>query len=691
MPMRQPVLRRVNNYLRDPKAGQRDINLEVAAAGRGKYLANAVSKGMMQLGETLAQAEAQALATDALMDIKTELAVAEWNAKGLSLTRTQSFTDPSSGTIKTREIPTHKDLVPTYDRATKGIIESAANRLPLAVRNQFRAQALSLGAASRVRVANIAIQKQIEYGRGVIHASLQKATRPEVVEEIINSAQAQLYFKATALDTMYKEKMNGLAVRDYATEIMLAANSGPAARGELQLLKARVQNGLIRVPLTNSLGEILYTTNEDGKTVARMTDGIDPLHEFLTGEQLLQLHRKIEAIEVAMDKKVRDTQEKEINHVLNDITATRGDLHNASDAILKRYAAYGYGGMKKDGTSFTPPTNWEDIIRNMTREGSFSILEASDITALMARVKAAREGDIVDPEQYSEILDHLEEYADKEGRDRIRRTAGLSESWIRDLEEKSRKMERAGENWWESKNPFGPEGYIAIRRLKEHFRIVETPERGAFAAFTDPEKASEVMALYAKLSRQLHDEMLAIEDGSIKPEAALKWVNEKIAKDIKSGALGDGDDDKTRGISTGGAAATIEQSGAPDEPSTTTVTHEGTNVGSTKQTNAQRTAHEKWLRTEAAKDEEGNAWTPPKVTALPDGPLRRALTVVLSAHGVVIPPAAQKPEVKTKSLGDATASSSTGREVRPRLGIWPPSELPKNPWDLGYHYRLRGQ
>jgi hypothetical protein len=684
MPTRQPVLRRVNNYLRDPKAGQRDMNLEVAAAGRGKYLANAVSKGMMQLGETLAQAEAQALATDALMDYRKELTVAEYNAQGLPFTRTESHVDPSSGSIKEREVATHKDLVPTFDKATKGIIDSYIGRLPLAVRNQVRGQMLNLGAAARDRVVNMAIKKQMQFGQHTVFSSIQKAESPEAVEGLINSANARLYFSAIQLNTMYEEKMGELAIRGSATRIVLAANSGVAARGHLQEEKERVIDGSIRVQLTNSLGEVVYTTDDKGRTVALMTDGIDPLHKFLTGEQILQLHSKIKAIEVAMDKKVRDTQEDEINHVLNDITATRGDLHNASDPILKRYAAYGSGGMKPDGTSFEPPSNWEDIIRNMAREGSHSILEGSDITALMARVKAAREGDIVDPEQYSKILEHLEEYATKEGRDKIRRTVGLGELAIRDLQDKSRKMERAGENWWESNNPFGNRGSIAITALKGHFDLIETPDSGVFAKFSTKEKASAVHQAYQTLLKELHDHVDGIGDARLKPEAALKWVYEKIDEDNKAG----------RPLATGGKARSVsattitEPSDAPDAPAATTVDDDGTiNVASPKQTNAQKTAHETWLRTQAAKDEEGNAWTKPKVTALPAGALRDGLAVVLEAHGIVIPPAAQKPEVQTKSLGDTSAGSSTVREVRPRTGIWPPSELPSNPFALGYHLR----
>jgi hypothetical protein len=249
-------------------------------------------------------------------------------------------------------------------------------------------------------------------------------------------------------------------------------------------------------------------------------------------------------------------------------------------------------------------------------------------------------------------------------------------------------MERAGENWWEKSNPFGNRGHIAVTALKGHFDLVESAPTGFFKDFAAREKASAVHQAYQTLLRELHDYVDGIDDARLKPEKALEWVYEQIDKDNKAG----------RPLATGGKARSVsattitEPSDAPDAPAETTVGDDGTiNVASPKQTNAQKTAHEKWQKTEAAKDEEGNAWTPKKVEALPGGALRDGLAVVLEAHGIVIPPAAQKPEVKTKSLGDATASSSTGREVRPRLGIWPPSELPDNPWDLGYHYRLRGQ
>ena len=55
--MRKPLLRDERNYMRDPRSGQRDINLEVAAAGANAKVFNAISTGMMQLHNTLAAAE----------------------------------------------------------------------------------------------------------------------------------------------------------------------------------------------------------------------------------------------------------------------------------------------------------------------------------------------------------------------------------------------------------------------------------------------------------------------------------------------------------------------------------------------------------------------------------------------------------------------------------------------------------
>ena len=673
MPMRQPVLRNVSNYLRDPKAGQRDMNLEVAAAGRGKYLANAISKGMMELGETLAAAEASALATNELMDFKTQLAVAEVNAKGRPLTRTQSYLDPSSGSNKTREIATHQNLVPTFDEATKGIIDSASNRLPLAVRNQFRAQALNLGAAARDRVVNMAIKKQIEFGKHTIFSAIRKANTQADVEKEINSAHAQLYFSATELNTIYEEKMKELAIRDYATQIVLAANSGPGARGNLRAIQERVIDGTIQVQVTNKLGEVLYEFNAKGELVPQTTAGTDPLHRFLGGENILKLHNKIVAIGKEMDAVSEKAREDEVNMILNDITATAGNFSNASEAMQKRYK-------NKDGT-WKFGNNWSDIIQYMVDGSSASILEGSDITTLMARLKAAREGDIVQPVVYGDILENLEQYATKEGRDLIRRMNGLDINQIQDLQERSRNMERAGENWWEKDNPFNNRGHIAVMALKGHFDLVETPDSGVFAKFSTKEKASAVHQAYQTLLRELHDYVDSIDDVRLKPEKALEWVYEKIDEDNKAGRpLATGGQTKKAGGKAGGSTGTSMD----DSPKVTITTPEGTTVGSSTQTTAQSDAKKVWDKTPGAKDEQGNVWTPAKVAALPAGPKRDGLAVVLEAHGIVIPPAIQQ---KSKGLIEEKKPDNPNL---PRWGIWPPSELPSNPFDLGYHYRIRG-
>jgi hypothetical protein len=655
MPMRQPVLRNVSNYLRDPRAGQRDMNLEVAAAGRGKHLAKALGDGLMQLGETLAQAEAQALGTDALMDYKKELSVATYNAKGIPLTRTQTYLDAASGKVKSREIPRHNDLLKTFDKATKGMVESYIGRLPLAVRNQVRAQMLSLGASARDQVVNIAIKKRIEYGKHIVLRAVTNAETAGDVEGIINSPNAQLYLSATELNTIYNDKMGELAIRDYASKIVLAASSGDAARGNLAVMEARLNTGLIPVKVTDESGAVKYRVDDNGDFVALTKPGIDPLHRFLSGENILSMHSKIKAIGEEMDAVSEKARESEVNGVMNDITATAGDFANASEEVQKRYAEFG--------------NNWSDIIQYMVDGGSASILEASDITTLMARLQAAREGDIVVPQNYGKVLENLEQYATRYGRRMIRNMPGLNQEQIQDLEEKSRNMERAGENWWESKNPFGNKGFIAAKRLKDHFGIVETPDSGVFAKFSTKEKGSAVQQAYNTLLRELHDHVDGIDDARLKPEKALEWVNEQIDKDIKAGYP----------LATGGKAKkTAGTSGAStdDDPKITITRPEGTSAGSKTQTKAQSDAEEEFNKSPGSKDDNGNVITAAIVAEMPAGPKRTALIKVLGEFGHTVVPVVVATEPEEKKPDNPNL---------PRWGIWPPSQLPTNPFYIWYH------
>jgi hypothetical protein len=647
MPMRQPVMRNVSNYLRDPKAGQRDMNLEVAAAGRGKHLANAVSNGMMQLGETLAQAEAQALGTDALMDYKKELAVATYNAKGIPLTRTQTYLDASSGKAKSREVPTHNDLIKTFDKATKGIVESYIGRLPLAVRNQVRAQMLSLGASARDQVVNMAIKKRIEYGRHVVLRAVTNAESPGDVEGIINSPNAQLYLSATELNTIYKEKMGELAIRDYASKIVLAASSGDAARGNLAVMEERLNTGLIDEKVTDESGAVKYTVDDNGNFVALTKPGIDPLHRFLSGENILSMHSKIKAIGTAMDAASEKARESEVNGVMNDITATAGDFSKASEEVQKRYAEFG--------------NNWSDIIKHMVDDGSDSILEGSDITALLARIKAARDGDIAQPVIYGDVLENLEQYATKDGRDEIGKMQGLTMKQIQDLKARSRKMERAGENWWEKDNPFNNRGHIAVTALKGHFGIVETPDSGVFAKFSTKEKASAVHQAYQTLLRELHDHVDGIDDVRLKPGEALKWVYEKIDEDNLAG----------RPLATGGKAKKTAETPSASTDDSPEITNTQPGV---RQTTAQSDAEKEFHKTPGSKDKSGNVYTAAKVAEMPPGPKRNALVEVMKEHGHNVVPVV----VATES-----GEKETPNPLRPvgwGITIWPPSMLPTTPW-----------
>ena len=128
-PERRAALRDPKKYMSDPRAGQRNMQLEVQAVLDQAKPITALAKGMTQIGETFAKADAEEQLTTANLNLRTEVEQMLANMKAMPVAREQSEIDGYTGQVNTTLQPVHKtsyqsfnaSLLNVRDRLSKGM------------------------------------------------------------------------------------------------------------------------------------------------------------------------------------------------------------------------------------------------------------------------------------------------------------------------------------------------------------------------------------------------------------------------------------------------------------------------------------------------------------------------------------------------------------------------------------------
>ena len=115
----QPAMRSTPQYneskfLSNPRAGQRNMQLEVQAVLDQAKPITAMATGMAQIGETLAKADAEEQLTTANLNLRTEVESILADMKAMPIARQSSEINPLTGQVSTTLQPVHETSYKSY-------------------------------------------------------------------------------------------------------------------------------------------------------------------------------------------------------------------------------------------------------------------------------------------------------------------------------------------------------------------------------------------------------------------------------------------------------------------------------------------------------------------------------------------------------------------------------------------------
>ena len=279
----RPVLG--ETYLQNPRAGFDDINLAVAAAGSGKYLASAVSKGLQDIGNTLATLEAEDQLTNMSSEFQLEI------GSQLSDLTEQKISEPTvdwfNGKPQPGLLPAYKNSLTTFttwinnrrDYYAKKMTNGVARRAFLKGSSNDVAQAIA-------QAASVNRKQQIRWMQGNLYRTAENLQNPDDLDALYKSPLANTIVTAQQLKTLIEGRKNRLAMDDAARRLLTANHEVTGSIEQLEQFRRGLvdgmdyQEGARATDPDAPIGEREYTYNPN------------PYHKLYSPAQLLELDTK---------------------------------------------------------------------------------------------------------------------------------------------------------------------------------------------------------------------------------------------------------------------------------------------------------------------------------------------------------------------------------------------------------------
>ena len=449
---RRPVLG--ETYLRDPRAGQRDMNLEVAAAGRGKYLASAISKGVQDIGETLVKLEAEDQLSSTASSFELEI------GSQLNVIMEQKISEPVvdwfNGKPQPGLLPAYKDSLTLFTTWINGRRDYLASKMS----NRVARTAFLKGSANDVaqaitQAASINRKQQIRWMQGNLYRTAENLQSPDKLDLLYKSPLANTIVTAQQLKALIDGRKHRLAMDHYATRTF-EANS----LAEVHLLSEELETG--RDPESGYVVKQLDGTEE-------MEYDQNEHWENLTPQDRLMFEGKLDTKAAAI-KQVDDAKREQKFDV------TVAELYKDPDN----------------------PNHNIDVWNTWLISGD---IDEKHIPKLISHLKAAKQiqavGTVQDYELANNILANIENplydipYILSQGLE------ATQEAIL--IRAKMEHLQGAGV-WWSQSNPDGTDGFVAWERLKDAFGY-----RPLFMEMVPGEERARIQKEYAIASNKLLD------------------------------------------------------------------------------------------------------------------------------------------------------------------------------------------
>lgn len=482
--MRTPVTRNVSAYLSDPKAGQRDINLETAAAGRGKYVVAAAQKGLMQLGELLAKADAEEQYLNAMSEFKIEIGQNLGAMKGEILSK--KVPRLFNGNIEEHMEGVYKESAATFNKWIIQRRDFHAKPLGREARTAFLRATVSEVATAQGQAAAYSRKQHIGWLKGRAWKLIKEAPDHGSLNELEQNDLYKIAMGDLEFAKAITSRRTELAVDHYRYRIATSRLS------ELNFLRQEIRDRGVDPEGAGS--------RDTDETVESLKN---PEAKWLQGEHWEKLMGMVNDRQDIIIKKREFDQKVFIDNKYIDVLM---NPQNYNLDTFKEWAAadpMGRGYAYIDQAGFNTLVQVWDSARNQKTISS-------------------------DPNAWLDININIEKWD----------TAAIAENTNLTIQDRLNGIQKRlaweqGTRRWDSKDHpiHGDLGYRAIAKLERHYGITVG---GVTPAYRQRNEAKQELAfknIYDEIELKLMDDAISDAD---KPKEAWRLVNEHIAQNTKT-------------------------------------------------------------------------------------------------------------------------------------------------------------
>lgn len=421
-PMRQAPIRKAQ--LRNPNAGQRNMQLEVQAVLDQAKPFQALVAGANEITQTFLKADMQNQLTSAELGLRTVTESMLANMQAMPVARELSSVDPKTGQPQTTYSPVHESSLKSFNSLILHERDKIAKRLPRAARDQFLAGTVAYVSSAQAQAESINRKQHVSYLQGTVYSNVQTASTPQSVDAVLSGDDARLVYQPDELFKMGQARKKELAGVYFATRVL-----GIESRAELESFEGFLLN-------EHSLSK----TDEGGAQIVDPQDMKDANYlQYADADLRFKLIEKINSKINRLDKQAEEEKKQ-----------------NKRDALAAIYS--------NPDSKIHNPDKWLMMVgMDMIYADDIPDLEKAMEAAIIARTRAAPETSI---QLRNHILANIGNY---EYRLEALYAMPLSPDFAKEAIEKRQRYDDGIIDWKDKNNPAGNKGARANQLFENAF------------------------------------------------------------------------------------------------------------------------------------------------------------------------------------------------------------------------------
>lgn len=459
--LRTPALRNTSKYLRDPRAGQRNMQLEVQAELDKAKPFQALVAGAGEIAETFLKADMKSKLTEAELNLRITTEGLLANMKSMPVGAASTTIDGKTGQPDTNYRAVHETSLASFTNEFSRHREKISKTLPRAAKDQFLAGTAAYVASAEAQAQAINRKQHVAYLQGTVFSNLRKAETLAEIDIIAGGADARLVYAQDDLLKLVDARKRELA-NDYFATTVIAENT--------QLGLENLENVFAN---NNRESQII---DENGNTIP-MTGAQMRQFEFmghLTADDKLAFDTKIQA-------KIKRLQAEDELRKESNKNSIMGEIYNNPDPNVYTSDAF-------TAAAASGEINFEDI----------PDLDAIVKAQIVARSQAAPATDV---SLQNHILDNIGDFAYRTER---LMTMPLDPNFAKEALEKRRRFDQGIPDWKDKNNPAGNKGARANRIFENAFYRKDGGFMDAISIFS-PDRVEQLNDRYFIAAKELDE------------------------------------------------------------------------------------------------------------------------------------------------------------------------------------------